>query len=326
MKSKHLWTVFAAALLASVAPQAVMAQPAPTNEAQAEAAREAKFKAMDAELHPQSGTVAIPEAKASLNLSNRYYFLPADEAKRVLTEAWGNPPDQVTKVLGLIFPAGKSFHDQTWGAVVTYEETGHVSDKDAASQDYNSVLSDMKSAVEDSNKQSTEQGYPAQHLIGWAQQPTYDSASKTLIWARNIQFEGQGVSTLNYDVRTLGRTGVLSLNMVDVMPDLPEIREAAKGLGSTVKFNPGAAYADFNSSTDKVADYGLAGLVAAGAGVLVAKKVGLLAVILLFLKKAIALVVAGVAGLGAWLKRKFSRGYQEEAYDEQPAEELPPAE
>jgi uncharacterized membrane-anchored protein len=75
-----------------------------------------------------------------------------------------------------------------------------------------------------------------------------------------------------------------------------------------------------------VADYGLAGLVAAGAGVLVAKKVGLLAVILLFLKKAIALVVAGVAGLGAWLKRKFSRGYQEEAYDEQPAEELPPAE
>lgn len=40
----------------------------------------------------------------------------------------------------MVFPAGKTFHDKTWGAVIGYENEGHVSDKDASSQDYDSVL------------------------------------------------------------------------------------------------------------------------------------------------------------------------------------------
>jgi uncharacterized membrane-anchored protein len=95
---------------------------------------------------------------------------------------------------------------------------------------------------------------------------------------------------------------------------------------ATVRFNSGSAYNDFNPSTDKLADYGLAGLVAAGAGLLVAKKAGLLAVILLFAKKAIAVIVAAAAAGFAWFKRKFGGGYKEPAYDEEPAAELPPAE
>lgn len=110
------------------------------------------------------------------------------------------------------------------------------------------------------------------------------------------------------------------------MSNLPAVREAAKDLGATVKFNPGSRYADFNSSTDKLADYGLAGLVAAGVGVAVAKKAGLLAILLIFFKKAIAFIIAGGVALRAWFKRKFGGGYKGEAFDEQPAEQLPPAE
>jgi len=317
MSSRSARALCAAILIVSASPLAV-AQPAPSaqSEAQAKAAADAKFKAIEQSLHPQTGTVTIPAAHASLQLGEGYYYLPADEAKRVLTEGWGNPPDQVTSVLGMIFPSGKSFRDETWGAVVEYEDTGHVSDKDAASQDYNSVLADMKSSEEESNKAAQQQGYAGSHIVGWAQAPTYDPATRTLIWARNIKFDGTNYNTLNYDVRTLGRTGVLSLNMVDSMDNLPTVRTAAKGLGSTIKFDSGSAYNDFNPSTDKLADYGLAGLVAAGVGVAVAKKAGFLALLLVFAKKGIALIVAGVIALGAWFKRRFGSGHQEEATGE----------
>lgn len=317
MKFGRVSAICVGLLLASAAPQA-MSQPAssPQSEEQAKAALDAKMSALESSLHPQTGTVAIPAAHVSLQLGNAYYYLPADEAKRVLSEAWGNPPDQVSNVLGMVFPAGKSFRDQIWGAVIQYEETGHVSDKDATSQDYESVLADMKSSEEEANKQAREQGYAGSHIVGWAQAPTYDPATRTLIWARNIKFDGTNYNTLNYDVRTLGRTGVLSLNMVDTMDNLPNVRTAAKGLGSTIKFDTGSAYNDFNPSTDKLADYGLAGLVAAGVGVAVAKKAGFLALLLVFAKKGIALIVAGVIALGAWFKRRFGSGYQEEATEE----------
>jgi uncharacterized membrane-anchored protein len=327
MKSKFVYGLAAAALMAVAAPQlAVAAGNVPTAEAQAQAAANARADALEKQLHPQSGLIDLPAAQVRLDLGNRYYFLPADEAKRVLTEAWGNPPNAVDGVLGMVFPTGKTFRDPTWGAVIQYEDTGHVSDKDAAGQDYSSVLADMQSTEAEANKAAQQQGYSGSHLIGWAQAPAYDPRTRTLIWARNIKFDNAEGNTLNYDVRTLGRTGVLSLNMVDSMANLPAVREAAKGLGATVKFNSGSGYADFNPSTDKIADYGLAGLVAAGAGVVVAKKLGLLAVILLFLKKGIVIVLAAAAGGWAWFKRKLGRGKQEEVIGDEPAEALPPAE
>jgi uncharacterized membrane-anchored protein len=318
VKAGFTFGVAAAALLSVGVPSlsVAVAQPAgAASEAAAKAQFEARMKALELQMHPKSGTISIPEAKAHLNLGDQFYFLPAADAKRVLVEAWGNPPDGLEDVLGLVFPAGKTFTDATWGAVVSYDDTGHVSDKDAASQDYNKVLSDMQEAAEADNDARKEQGYAPSHVMGWAQAPTYDSNSKTLIWARNIQFEGAGDNTLNYDVRTLGRTGVLSLNMVDVMPNLPVVQTAAAHLGTTVEFDPGARYADYNASTDKLADYGLAGLVAGGAGLAVAKKAGLLGLLAIFLKKGIAVIAAGALGLGAWLKRKFGTGYQEVSDD-----------
>jgi uncharacterized membrane-anchored protein len=307
MKKIRFDLLCAGALMCAAVPQQVWAAGQEQSQAQQEAERHKQLDALRASLHPQSGQVSVPGVKATLNLGREYYFLPAAEAKRVLTEGWGNPPDAVEGVLGMIFPAGKQFDDETWGAVVEYEDNGHISDKDAASEDYDKVLADMKSGEAENNKELKEQGYPTSITVGWAQKPTYDSSRKVLIWARDIKFDGVDHDTLNYDVRTLGRTGVLSMNMVDSMDHLPQIRSAAAELGDRVQFNPGARYADFNSSTDKLADYGLAGLVAGGAGLLVAKKVGLLGVVLLFLKKAIVLLVAAAGGLIAWFKRRFGR-------------------
>ena len=261
-------------------------------------------------LHPQSGRIVLTGAKASLDLGGRYYFLGQADSRRVLVDAWGNHPDSATGVLGMIFPAGADFSN-SWGAVVTYEDTGHISDIDAANEDYASVLKDMQAATEKANEERAGAGYGKLHLAGWAQAPTYDPERKVLVWARDLVADGEKEHSLNYDVRSLGRAGVLSLNMVDGMSRLAVVRTAAGDLGSTVRFDPGARYADFVPGTDPEAEYGLAGLVAAGAGMAAAKKLGLLGLLAAFGKKAFALIAVAAVPIGRWLKRKAGGGAQE---------------
>ena len=252
-------------------------------------------------LHKQTGDVAIPQAHATLHLGDRYYFLPADEARAVLTKVWGNPPDDA--VLGMVFEKNATIFDQVWSAVVTYEDTGYVPDKDAKSQDYDTVLENMRSGEPSVNESRQKGGYPTIHLVGWAQQPSYDPASHSLIWARDLQFSDSKVDTLNYDVRLLSRKGVLSLNMLSDMNHLSDVRTAAADFGKAASFQPGSAYADYDKSIDKTAEYGLAGLVAAGAGIVVAKKLGLLAILLGFKK----FIVIGIVAIGAAMRRWFGK-------------------
>lgn len=258
-------------------------------------------------LHPVGGDVAIPSAKAVLRLGKDYEFIPADEAKRVLVEGWGNHPDASKGVLGLVFPAGKTFIDDTWGAVISYEPTGYVTDEDAKSADYDALVTTIQSGEKELNAERGKQGYPAQHFVGWAQAPSYEPGNHSVVWAQNIQFAGQAENTLNYDVRLLGRGGVLSLNMITGMSKLAETRTAAEKFAKAAEFKPGSRYADYQPGTDAKADYGVAGLVAAGVGAAAAKKLGLLAVILAFGKKFIILILAALGLFGVKLKNMFSK-------------------
>ena len=280
--------------------------PTPAPQSEADKAEIARLRGILASEHPQFGDVRLPGPEATLRLGKRFYFLGADEAKQVLKE-WGNPPSAAEGVLGIVFPAGKTFADDTWGAVVTFEPSGFVSDKDADKADYDKLIKDVQAAEADDNAERQKQGFPTSHLVGWAQPPSYDKQRHFLIWARDIKFGGRDEDTLNYDLRILGRKGVLSLNMVSVMPQLAQVRADAAELAGDAGFNPGSAYTDFKSG-DKTAEYGVAGLVAAGLGLAVAQKVGLIGVILLFAKKAIVLIVAGFAGIAAWVRRLFGKG------------------
>ncbi|GLR46333.1 DUF2167 domain-containing protein [Sphingomonas astaxanthinifaciens] len=298
--SKAYRLLLSAALLSVAVPALAKAPPSPQEAGQS-------VEEFKKGLHPQTGTITLPGAKARLNLGQSYYFLGPDAARKVLVDAWGNPADAADGVLGMIFPAGKDFAD-SWGAVVTFEETGHITDEDAASEDYASVLKDMQKATEEANADRVAAGYHKLHLAGWAQAPTYDSSKKVLVWARDLAAEGEPEHSLNYDVRSLGRTGVLSLNMVDGMSNLSLVKAAAGQLGQTVQFDSGARYADFVPGTDSEAGYGLAGLVAAGAGVAAAKKVGLIGLILAFGKKLAVLLAVAAGGAWKWLKGRFGKG------------------
>ncbi|WP_271299383.1 DUF2167 domain-containing protein [Sphingomonas sp. CV7422] len=262
----------------------------------------AAIVAFDKALTRQYGDVVVGPAKATLHLGTRYYFVPADDAKAVIVKLWGNPPDAGEGVLGIVFEKDRTSYDNDWGAVVTYDRTGHVSDKDAASEDYDALVAEIRANEQAENPKRQKAGYPTEYFVGWAQAPTYDSARHALIWARNIRFSDSKTNVLNYDVRLLGRDGVLSLNMISGMPQLLEVRGAAQALAGAAHFAKGATYADYDPSVDKTAAYGLAGLVAAGAGVAVAKKLGLLAILLALGKKFLILFLAAGAAITRYAK------------------------
>jgi uncharacterized membrane-anchored protein len=151
-----------------------------------------------------------------------------------------------------------------WLVTIAYSDQGFVKDDDAAHINFDDLLKRMQASTRENNQILTENGYPTVDLVGWAAPPHYDAATHKLYWAKELKFAGRDHETLNYDVRMLGRRGVLILRAVAQMDRLEEIRQKTPEILSMVNFIEGSRYDDFNPKADKVADYGLAGLVAPG--------------------------------------------------------------
>ena len=138
-------------------------------------------------------------------------------------------------------------------------------------------------------------------LRAWGNPP--DSGAHKLYWAKDLKFADESLHTLNYSIRVLGRRGVLVLNAVASMDQLRSIkRDMAKVIGF-VEFNGGHRYADFIPGTDKVAEYGIAALIAGS----LAAKAGVFKLLLgalLALKK---LIVVAAVGVAAFLRKLFRR-------------------
>lgn len=268
-----------------------------------DAAPSAEVQQFLGKLHYQSGTIAVPQAGATLKLVPEYRYLGAKDAQSVLEDLWGNPPD--SDVLGMILPEGEKTltSEKSWAVVVTYSDDGYVSDEEAAKNDYVKILKDMQESTRDANKERKKAGYGTVDLIGWATPPHYDQANNKLYWAKELAFDGNSEHTLNYDIRALGRKGYLSLNAVAPMSQLPRVEEGMQRVLGMTEFDPGSRYADFNKSTDKVAAYGIAALVAGG----LAAKAGLFAKLLALLIAAKKLVFIGIAAIGGLIAKVFKR-------------------
>lgn len=243
-----------------------------------------------AQLHLQRGKITLPGGIATLDLPASFRYLSPTDAERVLVDAWGNPPGMVS--LGMIVPAKTSVLERdSWGVIVTYEKEGHIKDDDADSIKYDELLKDMQASVLDNNAERKKQGYPGIHLMGWAEKPSYAKETHKLYWAKDLMVDG-GEHSLNYNVRVLGREGVLNLNAIASMQQIEAIKKEMQQVTAFTEFTDGNRYTDFDSKTDKVAEYGLAALVAGG----VASKLGLfgkLLALLLAFKKVLLLAVVG---------------------------------
>ena len=255
----------------------------------------------EASLDYQQGDIPLGDGVATLHVPEGYRYLAPDDAARLLTDGWGNPPGGST--LGMLFPADVSpLSDEGWGVVITFDEDGYVDDEEAAEIDYASLLREMREGMAEENEERTRLGYETLTLIGWAAPPRYDSAANKLYWAKELKFGDAEDHTLNYNIRVLGRRGVLVLNAVASMDQLEPIEADMRDVLGLVEFNPGHRYADFVPGTDKVAAYGIGALIAGK----VAAKAGFFKVILaglLAMKKFVIVAVLGIgAALRGWLR------------------------
>ncbi len=262
----------------------------------------ATAKKIWASLDRQRGKIALPNDVATLNVPESFYYLNPKQSAKILVDVWGNPPETGQNILGMLFPSDTTpFDDGAWGVTIEYEEEGYVSDEDADEIDYEELLIQMKESTREASEAQVAQGYEPVQLIGWASKPFYDQQSHKLHWAKEIKFGDQLVNTLYYNIRVLGRKGVLILNFIADMDQKPTIDANIDAVLAMAEFNEGSRYEDFDSSVDEVAAYGLGALIA---GKILAKT-GLLAAALIFLKKfGIYIVVAGGALLAKIFKRK----------------------
>ncbi|WP_075343314.1 DUF2167 domain-containing protein [Tenacibaculum agarivorans] len=263
-----------------------------------------KIDSINSSFSYKTGKVVLDNGLAEINVPTGYKFLDAEQSSMVLTDLWGNPPSEV---LGMLFPenVGPISDNFTYAVEITYSDDGYINDEDAKDIDYNDLLSEMQNDTDASNEQREKLGYPSIHLVGWASEPFYDENTKKLHWAKELKFGTDSINTLNYNIRVLGRSGYLNLNAIGTMDVLPLVKNNVDQILSSVAFTEGNTYADFDASIDKVAAYGIGGLIA---GKLLAKA-GFFALILKFWKF-IAIAVVGIFGA---LKNRIFGTKSEEA-------------
>ncbi len=256
----------------------------------------------------EHGVITLSNGIGSITIPKGFKYLNQNQAERVLVELWGNPKNENIS-LGMFLPENQGVMSQK-GYVfnIQYDEIGYVKDDDADDIDYDDLLEQMKKDAEEENKTRIKDGYEPINIVGWAATPFYDKDKKILHWAKTIKFGKDPINTLNYNVRILGRKGVLVLNAIATESDLTLVQKDIHNVLDIVQFNDGYQYEDFDSSVDEVAAWTIGGLVAGK----VLTKLGIFAIIAKF-GKVIVLALLGFFGV---FKNKitnlFSKNTQEE--------------
>jgi uncharacterized membrane-anchored protein len=259
----------------------------------------------EAKLGYQTGTITLRGGMATIRLPESFRFIGPAGSKLLLTEGWGNPESAAEGVLGMLIPTSASPLDKEgWGIAITYDEDGYVADDEAAKMDYTKLMKQMKEGTAEENTERTKQGIETVNLVGWAEPPRYDAASHKMFWAKDLVFGSNTDHTLNYDIRILGRRGVLVLNAISSLEQLPAIKTAAPAVLAAVDFNEGHRYADYVKGTDKAATYGIVGLIAGATAVKAGLFKALWLGILAFKKVIVVAVIAAVAGIRKMLAKK----------------------
>lgn len=245
------------------------------------------IRALDWHNGPQAENVV---AKAVLKTRDGDMFI--DEANsRKFFELTGNIPEPGNNIL---------YSQDGWWAAFSFDPIGFV--KDDEKIDADALMKSMKESDGPANEERKKLGIPPLYTEGWYIPPHYDTVTKRLEWGVRLRSEGR--ESLNYTIRLLGRTGVMSATLVSSPTRLDADVKSFKDSLTGFDFNSGERYAEFKQG-DRVAEYGLAALIAGGAAAVATKK-GLWSVVGGFLA-AFWKIIAGVGvAIAAWFRSKFS--------------------
>lgn len=272
------------------------ASPADARQAKIAADRAAAFAAADKAQINGPADIKLKD-QGVMSLPAGYSFIPETEA-RALLQAQGNSASKDT--IGIFTSQG---NDDAWWALLEFQPAGYV--KDEAAKDWNAeeLLTNITDGTESGNGSRIERGFKPIEVTGWIEKPAYDQATHRLVWSANVREKGVATDkgSVNYNTYALGRDGYFSLDLITGPDAIAKDKSAATTLLAAIAFAPGKGYADFNASTDHVAEYGIAALI----GGVALKKLGLLALGAAFVLKFAKIIGLAVIGIGAVVARFF---------------------
>ena len=248
----------------------------------------------------KTGMIPFSECHASLEVPEGFVFLDSKQSKKLIVDYWNNPESRMSNVLGTLIPKGaKAFYQISVAYVISYDNCGYIKDDDANSIDYDELLKQLQQECKTENDSLPKE--QRMWLTGWAVPPQYISSSHTLIWAKS--FSSEVGSVVNYDMRVLGKDGLISVNAVIFNTDIEEVKELQDLIVNSIQYNNGFKYSDFDETRDRVSDWTIGGLIAGG----VLAKTGFFAKMGMLLLKMWKIVVIGLIGIGAAIRKIFKK-------------------
>ncbi len=241
------------------------------------------------------GAHPLSRSKSTIKLDSPYQILIGKDAIVYLENT--NGTEQPTDIEAIIT------HPEI-DAITVYRSIneGYVKFDDWGDVDSDQMLKDIKEGNEEANKERAKFGVSPLHVTGWKQRPTLNKEQKIVQW--QIEAQSGEDHIVNAVVLVFGRFGYEKLIWAGDAKDNPDILLNAARSGFS--FDQGASYADFRDG-DKVAEYGVAALVASAVGAKVLAKFGFLAAAALLFKKAWVVVLIIPAMIWRGVKKLFAR-------------------
>ena len=241
-----------------------------------------------------SGGLGSMGGQGEITVPDGYVFTGTEGTQRLM-EAFGNLLSD--QEVGFVAPdLSQDNPDFNWFAVFEFDPTGYVKDDEKADLDADAMMESMIENEELANRQRQEMGYDTLSVTGWAMPPQYNERTHNLEWA-TILLAGSGTQVVNLNTRLLGREGVMKVTLVCDPQQLESTIPAYQRMLESYRFQEGRRYAEYRQG-DKIAKYGLTGLVVGG-GAAVLAKTGLL-------KRIFKPLLVGLLALGAFIKKFFT--------------------
>lgn len=267
--------------------------------------------------------VYLPECNATIHVPQGYMYLDKKQTQHLISDFWDNLPDD--DILGcLAIDTAQLFMEIETAFLIYFDKCGYVKDDDANSIDYDDMLESMQESAKEESKKRIESGLDGYDLIGWAERPYYDKDLKVLHWARHLKFydDEDSSEVLNYDIRVLGKDGYMILQAVSDMKELPNIKAVSNQLVSSVKFDEGYTYNDFDPTKDKIAEWTIGGLIAGN----ILAKAGLFTKLGILLAKFWKIILVAIVAIGAFFKKIFGKKEEDDVMFEETKEQETPKE
>ncbi|HSJ00807.1 MAG: DUF2167 domain-containing protein [Verrucomicrobium sp.] len=270
----------------------------PAGDAASEAEERKKEEALLKSLGAQYSGVGKIGSRAEVQIPEGFIFFGPSGTKKLLKQ-WGN-------LIGGNEDGMLTHKEEGWSVVFEFDDVGYVKDDDKDELNADKMMKMFKDSEPDVNAARKESGLSAQHILGFSLPPRYNPETNNLEWALRFSFDDVPGEQLNHNTKLLGRKGVMQATLLCGPDEVQKILPAYQSVLTGFQFNQGETYAEFRSG-DKVATYGLVGLVAGGAA-FAAGKAGLFAKLGVIFAKFAKFIIAGVVAVALGIKKLFGGG------------------